>query len=604
MHFISFVLVVLGFVTSFSASAANPPPVCKALEKTVIQGTASQKLNKYLEAQWKSNMLEFPEFATYMGYPGQNDRWTDQSLEAIARRNKELDCKLAVFKKIPRKALKGHERVTFDLYLQGLELGLEGRKFPEEYLVLDHLGGLQTSVADMMDAMPTASKKDYENMIARLEKIPEVEAQIETLLKEGLRRKVTPVKMFLSRVPTQFDRVLTEKTEESPLYNSFRDIKADIPVEEKLALQKKALEVIQNKTYPALKKLKEFVVTQYIPGARENIAMSDMPDGKAWYDFLVKVHTTTQKNSEELHELGLQEVARLTKEMDAVKDQVKFKGDLQAFNKFLLNDARFFYADKGELLKGYRDIAKRADAELPKLFKTLPRLTYGVKEMPEYKAKEAPTAYYDGGSLKAGRSGYFMANTYDLRARPKWGMEALTLHEAVPGHHLQIALAQEMPEMPEFRKNAGYTAFSEGWALYAESLGAEMGFYKDPYSSYGQLTYEIWRAVRLVIDTGIHSKGWSRQQAIEYFTSTMPKSQLEAEVEVDRYITWPGQALAYKVGQLKFLELRNKARAVLGEKFDVREFHDQVLRNGALPMDVLEKSVNEWIESVKKNKNI
>ncbi|WP_413290994.1 DUF885 domain-containing protein [Bdellovibrio sp. HCB337] len=599
MRFVYLALVASVCFLSVSAEAAN---ICKSLEKATAQGSATLKFKRYLEAQWNHDLIEHPEFATYMGHPGQNDRWTDMSMQAIQRREKELDCELAIFKKIPRKGLSENERVSYDLYLQGLEMAIEGRKFPEEVLVLDHLGGLHTSVTDMMEAMPTATKKDYEDRIARLDKVPELEEQIETLLKEGLKIKVTPVKMFLTRVPAQFDRVLTEKVEDSPLFEPFTDIRADITVEQKLELKKKALEVIQAKAYPALKKLKAFVVTQYIPGARESIAMTDLPDGVAWYNYMSRMHTTTKMTSDELHNLGLKEVARLTNDMEAVKSQVKFKGSLQDFNKFLLTDDQFFYKDKVELLKGYRDIAKRVDPELTKLFKTLPRLPYGVKEMPEYKAKEAPTAYYEGGSLKSGRAGYFIANTYDLKARPKWGMEALTLHEAAPGHHLQIAVGQELPEMPEFRKNAGYTAFSEGWALYAESLGAEMGFYKDPYSRYGQLTYEIWRAVRLVVDTGIHTKGWSRQKAIDYFINAMPKSQLEAEVEVDRYITWPGQALAYKVGQLKFSELRNKSRTALGEKFDVREFHDQVLRNGALPMDVLEKLTNEWLEKLLKTK--
>jgi uncharacterized protein (DUF885 family) len=288
--------------------------------------------------------------------------------------------------------------------------------------------------------------------------------------------------------------------------------------------------------------------------------------------------------------------------MKKIRDQVKFKGDGIAFNKFLLTDKQFYYTDKEALLTGYRDIAKRADAELTREFKTLPRLPYGVREMPEYKAKDAPTAYYIGGSIEAGRAGYFEANTYDLKARPKWGMEALTLHEAAPGHHLQIAIAQELKDMPEFRKHMHYTAFVEGWALYAESLGETMGFYKDPYSKYGQLTYEMWRAVRLVVDTGMHQFGWSRDKAIDYMMANLPKSRLETEVEIDRYITWPGQALAYKIGELKIRELRKRASAALGEDFDKREFHDEVLKNGALPLDVLDKSIEAWISKRKKLK--
>jgi uncharacterized protein (DUF885 family) len=332
--------------------------------------------------------------------------------------------------------------------------------------------------------------------------------------------------------------------------------------------------------------------------------MKDLPNGAAWYAFRVKEETTTNLTPDQLHELGLKEVARISGEMSKLREELKFKGDSKAFNKFLLTDKRFFYTDSTQLLMGFRDIAKRIDPELPHLFKTLPRLTYGVREMPPYKSAAAPAAYYEGGSLEAGRPGYFEANTSDLPGRPKWGMEALTLHETVPGHHLQISIAQELKGLPEFRKQGSYTAYVEGWGLYAEGLGNELGLYKDAYSKYGQLSYEMWRAIRLVVDTGMHAKGWTRQQALDYFADTMPKSATETANEVDRYITWPGQALAYKVGQLKFKELRERAQIALGDKFDVREFHDELLRHGSLPMDVLESAVNEWIDTQKHSKNV
>jgi len=315
----------------------------------------------------------------------------------------------------------------------------------------------------------------------------------------------------------------------------------------------------------------------------------------------VRNSTTTKMTPEELHQLGLKEVDRITAEMEKIRQKVAFKGDLKAFNKFLLKDKQFYFTRKEDLLAGYRNIGKQVDAELPKLFKTLPRLPYGVREIPEYQAKAAPAARYMGGTLETGRAGYFEANTTDLPSRPKWDMETLTFHEAVPGHHFQIAIAQEMKDVPEFRKHGHFTAFTEGWALYAEGLGDELGFYKDPYSKYGNLSAEMMRAVRLVLDTGMHAKGWSKQQAWDYYRSKMPISDHDSEIEIDRYITWPGQALAYKVGQLKFRELRQLGKTALGERFDVREFHDEVLRHGALPMDVLEKTVRDWI-TVRKNK--
>jgi uncharacterized protein (DUF885 family) len=588
-------------LAAFLSSAAFAD-VCSNLKAAIAKGSEKQKLDQYLKVQWQNLMMEYPEWATYVGFPGQNDRWSDRSLSAIERRKKEDKCQLAILAKINRAGLKGEDRINFDLSKRNLERQIEGQRFPDEFFVLDHLGGLHMEVADMMRDMPSSSVKEYEDMLSRLDKVPVIEAQTEILLREGLKRKITPVKMFLERVPSQFDRVLTAKVEDSPLFEKFKVIKADIPTETKLAITARAKQIIETKVYPALKALKKFVVEEYIPGAREDIAFSDMPDGKAWYAYKVKGHTTTDLTPDQLHNLGLSEVARIHTEMEAVKDKVKFRGDLNAFNKFLLTDKRFTYDTKEELLAGYRDIAKRIDAELPKMFKTLPRLTYGVREMPEYKAKESPGAYYESGSLEAGRAGYFTANTYDLRARHKWSMEALTAHEGVPGHHFQISIAQELTDLPEIRRHGSYTAFVEGWGLYAESLGPEINLYNDPYSQYGQLTYEIWRAIRLVVDTGIHSKGWTRQQAIDYFLANMPKSRLESEVEVDRYITWPGQALAYKVGELKFKELRKSAKAELGDNFDLREFHDQLLKHGALPMDVLEKTIHEWVASVKASK--
>lgn len=547
-------------------------------------------------------MQESPEWATTLGHPEGADRWTDRSIRALERREKETKCRLAALKKVNRTQLNGPDRINYDLLIEGLELDIEGDQFPGDFLAISHLGGAHSSVADTFGQMPATKWKDVNNMLARLEKAPQMIAQNETLLREGMKRKVMPVKMFLKKLPAQFDRIVTAKVEDSPIYKAFAELKGELTPEQIAQAQARAKELITTKVNPALVNFRTFLEKEYIPAAREGIAWTEMPNGKEWYKHMVRRHTTTTRTPEEIHEVGLKEVARIGEEMKKVREQVKFKGDAAAFNKFLLTDKQFYYTDKEALLAGYRDIAKRADAEMAKQFKTIPRLPYGVREMPEYKAKDAPTAYYIGGSLETGRAGFFEANTYDLKARPKWGMEALTLHEAAPGHHTQIAVAQELPEMPEFRKHEHYTAFVEGWALYAERLGEDMGFYKDPYSKYGQLSYEMWRAVRLVVDTGMHQFGWSRDKAIDYMMANLPKSRLETEVEIDRYITWPGQALAYKVGEMKIRELRSRAKAELGEKFDVREFHDEVLKNGALPLDVLDKSIEGWMLKKKTGK--
>jgi uncharacterized protein (DUF885 family) len=323
--------------------------------------------------------------------------------------------------------------------------------------------------------------------------------------------------------------------------------------------------------------------------------LSDLPDGREWYAYKIHRYTTTYLSPEEIHEIGLSEVKRIRKKMEDIIAQVGFEGNFHEFTEFLRTDPQFYFSDAEDLIREYRDISKRADPELIKLFGRLPTLPYGVIPIPSYAEKSQTTAYYEGGSLMAGRPGYFYANTYNLKMRPKWEMEALTLHEAVPGHHLQIALALELGDLPEFRKHGGYTAYTEGWGLYAESLGEEMGFYENPYSKFGQLTYEMWRAICLVVDTGIHALGWSRQEAIDLFIENSSKTEHDVVVEVDRYIVWPGQALAYKIGELKIKELRAYAAGALDDAFDIREFHDELLGNGSLPLDLLEERMKKWV---------
>jgi len=366
-----------------------------------------------------------------------------------------------------------------------------------------------------------------------------------------------------------------------------------------MRLRELGAEAIKTKLIPAYEKLYQFWTTQYYPNTREEIGISALPDGKEWYAYNARVSTTTDLTPEQIHEIGLREVARIRAEMDKIIRDTGFQGTFEEFLHFLRTDPQFFYTKPEDLLNGYRDICKRIDPELPRLFGTLPRTPYGVKEVPAYSAPSQTTAYYNGGNLKAGLPGWYYANTYKLETRPKWEMEALSAHESVPGHHLQIALAQEMENVPKFRNFTGYTAFVEGWGLYSESLGPELGLYKDPYSKFGQLTYEMWRAVRLVVDTGMHTMGWNRQKAIDYFKTNAGKQEHDIIVEIDRYIVWPGQALAYKIGELKIKELRKYAEDQLGEKFNIREFHDVVLGSGAVPLSILEKNVKAYVAAKK-----
>ncbi|MDB6121262.1 MAG: hypothetical protein JWQ71_255 [Pedosphaera sp.] len=595
------------FILILAATSANAQPSTsqsfeqryQALIENKSHQTETERLRELFNVKWDYNMREYPEWATYVGYPGQNDRWSDNSLETIERHKRELQTPLKVVKSIDRSKLNPTEQLSYDLFKKQLERGIEGHRFKSEYLAINQLGGVQQDVPQMFEIMPHRSVKDYEDIIARFKGVPTVIQQTIVLLKKGLETGITEPRITLRDVPQQVASQLVEDPLKNPMLEAFKEFPAGISTTEQERLRKEAFTLLTNNVVPAFKELHKFLVEKYIPGSRESIALSDIPDGKAWYEMNVRNVTTTSLTPKQIHEIGLSEVKRIRTQMDEVIAKTGFKGSFDDFFVYLRTDPKFYFDDAESLLRGYRDIAKRADPELAKLFGKLPRLTYGVMPVPAYSEKSQPTAYYQPGSPKAGRPGYFYANTYDLKTRPKWEMEPLSLHEAVPGHHIQLSLAQEMENVPEFRKHESYTAFVEGWGLYSESLGQEMGFYKDPYSNFGRLTYEMWRAIRLVVDTGMHSMGWSRQQAIDYFKSNASKNEHDITVEVDRYIVWPGQALAYKIGELKIKELRAYATKELGDEFDIRAFHDEVLGNGALPLDVLEQRIKAWVATQK-----
>jgi uncharacterized protein (DUF885 family) len=560
----------------------------------------AERAHELFKIRWEYSMYESPETATYFGYHEPNDRWTDYSPAAIERRKREPQAALKVIQTIHREKLNVADQLNYDLFKKELERGIEGNRFKGEYLAITQLSGIQQDVPQNLEMMPHASVGDYEAMIRRLRGVSNVVEQVVGLLQKGLESGITPPRITLRDVPQQVQDLLIAEPLKNPILHSFTEFPKGFPAGEQARLQAEAAAVLTNSVLPAFSKLHRFLSDKYVPGARESIAMSDLPDGKEWYAFNARTSTTTTKTPEEIHAIGLAEVKRIRKEMDQVIAETGFKGSFAEFCTYLRTDPKFYFDNAESLLQAYRDIAKRVDPELIRLFGKLPRLPYGVLPVPSYMEKSQTTAYYQGGSLESGRAGYFFANTYDLKTRPKWEMEPLSMHEAVPGHHLQISLALELDGMPEFRKHQEYTAFVEGWGLYSESLGEEMGFYKDPYAKFGRFTYEMWRAIRLVVDTGMHSKGWSRQQAIDYFKANAGKTEHDITVEVDRYIVWPGQALAYKIGELKIKELRAYATQELGKNFDVRAFHDELLGNGALPLDVLEKRMRDWVAQKKK----
>lgn len=597
----------VGLIVSGPTFAAEPT----AYERTMSGITASaatsksehDRLWKLFDEYWANKMREYPEWATSVGFPGQNGRWTDMSIAAIERRKKELTAPLETLKSIDRSKLAKDDQLNYDLFDYGLKMSLKESQFPNELMPINQLQGVQEAPANTLVQNPQNTLKDYEDIISRLRGISTSVDQSIELMKVGVSKGITPPQITLRDVAQQIQNQIVDDPMKSPLLEAFKKFPEDFSADERKRLTETATAVYTSSIKPAYKKLHSYFTQEYYPKTRTSLACSDLPNGKEWYAFNIHQITTTDLTPAQIHERGLQEVKRIRGEMDKLIAETGFKGSFADFSKYLRTDQKFFYTNAEELLAGYRDIAKRVDPQLMKQFGKLPRLQYGVEPIPAFNEKSQPTAYYRPGSLQFGRAGMFLANTYNVGTRPKWEMEALTLHEAVPGHHLQIAISQELEKVPDFRKHEGYTAFVEGWGLYAESLGQDMDMYKDPYSRYGQLTYEMWRAIRLVLDTGIHSMGWSRQQAIDFFKENSSKSEHDITVEVDRYIVWPGQATAYKIGQMFIRDLRLDAKKDLGERFDVRDFHDVVLRNGAVPLDVLKTQITEWVDSKRKQAN-
>ena len=600
---------VLRMLAVFAGSALFVAPLLAFPHTGSNTAEETRKFRAYLDEDWKRWMREYPEAATSVGFPGQNRRWNDHSREGIEAGIAHLHESLAKLKSISRDALPAGDQLNYDLYRERLEIAEEGLQHGDDPMPFHHvvpfnqwmpmtqMAGIQQGMAAALATMPHQTVADYEDILARLEALPNhVEQDIE-LLREGLRRGYSPPKFVMRDVPKQIAGLIPTDSLASPLLEPFNKFPSEFPEAERARLTERAKQVYSSRIVPAVQKLDDYVTQTYVPACRESIAATALPNGPAAYAFHVRWQTTTNLTPQQIHEIGLSEVKRIRAEMDKVIESTGFKGGFHDFTEFLRTDARFFYDQPDDLVNGYRIITKKIDPELAHEFGKLPRLPYGVCVVPDFKAPSQTTAYYQAGAPAAGRPGCYFVNTYNLRARPKWEMEALSLHEAVPGHHLQISLAQEQEGQPEFRKHSGYSAFVEGWGLYAESLGEELGMYKDPYAKFGRLSYEMWRAVRLVVDTGMHSMGWTRQQAIDFFRENTGKTDQDITVEVDRYIVWPGQALAYKIGQMKIRELRAEAEKKLGSQFDVRRFHDAVLENGAVPLSVLETRVTHWIDS-------
>ena len=574
-----------------AAVAKEPPP--------------NKALNAFFEREFKLYVAEHPELATLFGIPGYDDKLSDFSAQAIARRKAHLKEQIATLKRFDPSALAIQDRLSREVLLEMLaindaELAFYGNlPFGVEsdgWMPVSPMHGPQQQLAYLVRATRFEKARDYDNYLKRLDAIPAQLAQQAALMRAGMKSGWMPPRAAMQRVPEMFTAYAGDDVTATPFWQPFASFPEGVDAADRKRIAEAGRRVLAGRVHPAFAEFKRFISAEYIPAAPAELAASKLPGGPAFYALRVRENTTLPLEAAAIHETGKREVARIRAAMDEVMASTGFKGTFAEFIAFLRSDPRFFFKTPEERLAAYRDIGKRADAELPKLFATLPRLPYGVRAMDASEGDNAD--HYSEGALDGSRAGFFDANVNNLAKRPSHEMESTLLHEAVPGHHLQGARAQELVGLPTFRRAvAFFVAYAEGWALYAESLGYEMGFYKDPYQHYGALMGEMLRACRLVVDTGIHSLGWSREQAIEYLAGNSGVHPDFAAAEVDRYIVWPGQALGYKIGELKIKELRARAKAALGERFDVRRFHNALLDDGALPLTVLEARIDEWINA-------
>lgn len=585
LRYILFIgLLSLGLVVAFNLSL-----IPNFFSKT----NDEQKFLELLDKEFAKSIEDNPIYASYMGDLRFNTLWPDYSIEKI---NKDHEHTLKVIRELEMMSVDNfsdENKLNYRLFLDGYKNSAEKHQYQIYLLPFSHRGGIQLQ-HETAETLPLRNFQQYMDWISRLEKLDDVIDQYIELSNQGIENQVMPPKVLMSRVLNQIKLQNVDSYINSPFYDAFEVLPDEISNQEQEQIREQAQITITNVVIPSYVKLLNFFENSYYPNCRDTIAISDIKNGSKYYELIARQFTTTKLTPDEIHNIGLSEVSRIKNEMFKIMDQVQWNGSFDEFLNFLRTDSQFYFETGEELFTEYLATSKRIDPLLVKLFKDLPSMPYGLKPIPMESAPDTTTAYYQRPAADGSRAGYYYVNLYMPEVRPKYEIEALSLHEAMPGHHLQIAYTMEL-DLPNFRKYGGYTAFVEGWGLYAESLGEDLGMYKDSYSKFGQLTYEMWRAVRLVVDTGMHYKGWSRQQAIEYFLDNAAKTKQDVINEIDRYINWPGQALAYKIGELKIKELRAISEDKLGDEFDIKEFHHEVLRHGGIPLYVLEENINSWI---------
>lgn len=584
--------VALGVAVALGLAGAAPAAPPSAAD-------ASRRLHAMFDADWRWRMQAYPEWATYDGDDCCNDRLTDNSPAARAARLAYTRGYIQRLESVDRRRLARADRVSLDVALHEARNQAEAAAHPGlERMAITTQGGLHTDFAELLRISPMRHAQDAQHVLARMAMFPSRVDQTIALMREGLATGWVTFRPSMERVLQQIDGQLPADLRASPLYEPFTRLPPDMPDADREALRQRGLSSLQTLVVPALQRLRAFIAEDYLPQAPARGALGNYPDGAAAYGFLVRLNASTTLSPAQIHDIGLRETARLRGDMEALMRSTGHPGPFADFTAWLNSDPRFFHATPEAMLAAYRDIAKRVEPELPRLFAELPRTPYGIRAMPAHLGA-GQSEYYDGPAADGSRAGWFNANVLALRQRPVWEMETLFLHEAVPGHHLQTARALELTDLPRFRRDLWEVAYGEGWALYAETLGFELGLYTDPYQRFGHLQAQAWRAARLAVDTGIHALGWSREQAIDWMSERTGVARAAVEPEVDRYIVDPAQALGYYIGQMKIIELRDRAKGALGERFDLRQFHMAVLDNGPLPLAVLERQIDDWIAARK-----
>jgi uncharacterized protein (DUF885 family) len=591
-------LMALIACTATQTADRVPPPVATSAAATPASAE-SVRLQRILDDYFEEYLKLNPILATSIGDPRYNDRYVVSISPAARAADEKLERDyLAHIGTVDRSRLSGQDLVSYDVFKSGREREIEGFRFRDDLIPLNQFYSVPNSFAQLGSGtglQPFKTVKDYDDFLKRVDGFAAWTDQAIVNMREGATKGYTLPRVLTERVLPQLEAHIVAKPEDSLYWGPVRNMPATFSSADRERLTADYRAAIETKIVPSYRKLRDYMRDDYLPKCRASVGLDALPDGKAWYEYRVREITTTNYTPAQIHEIGLREVERIRGEMLGVMTTVGFKGSLDDFFKLLNTDPRFYYTDRDALIAGYDDIRKRVNPQLPKLFEILPKADYEVRAVEPFREKSAAGGQYQAASEDGSRPGIFYANAYDLTARPKWAMEALSLHEANPGHHFQISIQREQKNLPKFRRFGGYTAYSEGWGLYAESLGPDLGMYTDPYQYFGRLEGELFRAIRLVVDTGLHSKGWTRQQVLDYIVANSATSEARRVAETERYIAIPGQALAYKIGQLKISELRARAGKELGPKFDVRKFHTVILADGALPLDVLEAKVDRWI---------